>query len=912
MSTPILATKLYIPPPRPKIVLRPRLIKRLNEGMHCKLTLISAPAGFGKTTLVSEWIAGCGLPVAWLSLDEGDNDPTSFLAYLVAALQTIAANIGKGVLAILQSPQPPPIESILIALLNEITTVPDNFVLVLDDYHVIDSKPVDEALTFLLEHLPPHMHLVITTREDPHLPLTRLRARGQLTELRAADLRFTPSEAAEFLNQMMGLNLSEENIAALEARTEGWIAGLLLAALSMQGRSDATSFIKSFTGSHHFILDYLVEEVLQRQPEHVRNFLLQTAILDRLSSQLCDAVTGQEDGRGMLEALERGNLFVIPLDDQRQWYRYHHLFADVLQAHLTEAQPDRVATLHWRASAWYEQNGLRSDAIRHALAAKDFERAAGLIELAWPAAEEGSIQPATWLGWVRTLPDELVHARPVLNVGYAYALLGSGELEAAEARLKDAERWLEPADTMKVQLETPSVEMVVVDKEQLKSLPAAIAVGRAYIAQALGNILDTVRYASRVLELVPEGDHLRHGQASMLLGITYWASGDLEAAGRVFAAYTLKLQTAGNIPDAISTTVVLADIRLALGRLHEAIITIEQLLHFVMDQGEPISPDTADLHRGLSELYLEQGNLEAAAHHLQRGKELGEKAELPVLRYRLCIAQARLNKTQADLDGALAMLDEAERLYIRSPLPDFWPISAMKARIWVAQGRLTKALGWARERSLSVDDELSYLREFEHITLARVLIARYKNNPVDGSVHEAMGLLERLLHAAEEGSRMGSVIEILALLALAHAAQGDIPLALVSLERALTLAEPEGYVRIFVDEGEAMRLLIEKQSRNRDHPLSGYADKLLAAFTQPVAAPKSAIIHRKSDMIEPLSERELEVLKLLRSELSGPEIAQQLIVSLNTLRTHTNNIFKKLGVNNRRAAIRRAEELDLL
>jgi len=912
MSTPILATKLYIPPPRPKIVLRPRLIKRLNEGMHCKLTLISAPAGFGKTTLVSEWIAGCGLPVAWLSLDEGDNDPTSFLAYLVAALQTIAANIGKGVLAILQSPQPPPIESILIALLNEITTVPDNFVLVLDDYHVIDSKPVDEALTFLLEHLPPHMHLVITTREDPHLPLTRLRARGQLTELRAADLRFTPSEAAEFLNQMMGLNLSEEDIAALEARTEGWIAGLLLAALSMQGRSDATSFIKSFTGSHHFILDYLVEEVLQRQPEHVRNFLLQTAILDRLSSQLCDAVTGQEDGRGMLEALERGNLFVIPLDDQRQWYRYHHLFADVLQAHLTEAQPDRVATLHWRASAWYEQNGLRSDAIRHALAAKDFERAAGLIELAWPAAEEGSIQPATWLGWVRTLPDELVHARPVLNVGYAYALLGSGELEAAEARLKDAERWLEPADTMKVQLETPSVEMVVVDKEQLKSLPAAIAVGRAYIAQALGNILDTVRYASRVLELVPEGDHLRHGQASMLLGITYWASGDLEAAGRVFAAYTLKLQTAGNIPDAISTTVVLADIRLALGRLHEAIITIEQLLHFVMDQGEPISPDTADLHRGLSELYLEQGNLEAAAHHLQRGKELGEKAELPVLRYRLCIAQARLNKTQADLDGALAMLDEAERLYIRSPLPDFWPISAMKARIWVAQGRLTKALGWARERSLSVDDELSYLREFEHITLARVLIARYKNNPVDGSVHEAMGLLERLLHAAEEGSRMGSVIEILALLALAHAAQGDIPLALVSLERALTLAEPEGYVRIFVDEGEAMRLLIEKQSRNRDHPLSGYADKLLAAFTQPVAAPKSAIIHRKSDMIEPLSERELEVLKLLRSELSGPEIAQQLIVSLNTLRTHTNNIFKKLGVNNRRAAIRRAEELDLL
>ena len=393
------------------------------------------------------------------------------------------------------------IESILTTLLNEIAAIPDNFILVLDDYHVIDSEPIDHALTFLLDHLPPQMHLVITTREDPSLPLARYRARGQLTELRAADLRFTPEEAAEFLNQMMNLNLSAENIAALETRTEGWIAGLQLAALSMQGREDIASFIQAFTGSHRFVLDYLVEEVLQHQSEHIRSFLLQTAILDRFCAPLCNAVTEREDGKEMLDVLERSNLFLIPLDDQRQWYRYHHLFADVLQAHLMEAQPDQVSSLHRRASAWYEQNGLRSDAIRHALAAKDFERAAGLIELAWPAAEEGSIQPATWLGWVKTLPDELVHARPVLNVGYAYALLGSGEMEAAEARLKDAERWLEPADPMKVQPETPSVEMVVVDQEQFKSLPATIAIGRAYIAQAFGNIPDTVRYASQVLEL---------------------------------------------------------------------------------------------------------------------------------------------------------------------------------------------------------------------------------------------------------------------------------------------------------------------------------------------------------------------------------------------------------------------------
>ena len=388
MNMPILATKLYIPLPRTNVVLRPRLIERLNEGLHRKLTLISASAGFGKTTLVSEWVAGCERPVAWLSLDEGDNDPTRFLTYLVAALQTIAPNIGEGVVGALQSPQPPPTESILTALLNEIAALPDKFVLVLDDYHVIDAKPIDDALTFLLEHLPPQMHLVITTREDPQLPLARLRARGHLTELRAADLRFTPAEAAAFLNQVMGLDLSAEDIAALETRTEGWIAGLQLAALSMQGREDVPGFIRAFAGDNRYIVDYLVEEVLQRQPDHVRSFLLQTAILDRLNGPLCDAVTGQEEGNARLEALERGNFFVVPLDDKRHWYRYHHLFADVLSAHLMAEQPDQVATLHRRASEWYEQNGSAADAIRHALAAEDFARAADLVELAVPAMRQ--------------------------------------------------------------------------------------------------------------------------------------------------------------------------------------------------------------------------------------------------------------------------------------------------------------------------------------------------------------------------------------------------------------------------------------------------------------------------------------------------------------------------------------------
>ncbi|PKO21270.1 MAG: hypothetical protein CVU38_15670 [Chloroflexi bacterium HGW-Chloroflexi-1] len=454
MSTPILATKLYIPPPRPKIVLRPRLIERLNEGLPSgrKLTLISAPAGFGKTTLVSEWAAGCGQPVAWLSLDEGDNDPTRFLAYLVAALQTlalsevegIAANIGAGVLGALQSPQPPPTESILTALLNEVTTIPDNFILILDDYHVIDSKPVDNALTFLLEHLPPKMHLVIATREDPHLPLARLRARGQLAELRAADLRFTPAEAADFLNQVMALNLSAEDIAALETRTEGWIAGLQLAAISMQGHKDTTSFIKSFTGSHHFVLDYLIEEVLQQQSASVQTFLLRTSILDRLCGPLCDAVLldPSASGQEILEHIEQANLFIVPLDNERHWYRYHRLFADLLRQRLHQSASSGdegrgVADLHIRASAWYEDNGLEIEAFHHATAANDVERAERLMEgKGMPLHFRGAVAPV--LHWLASLPVTVLNARPALWTTYASVSLVSGQQTGVEQKLQAA------------------------------------------------------------------------------------------------------------------------------------------------------------------------------------------------------------------------------------------------------------------------------------------------------------------------------------------------------------------------------------------------------------------------------------------------------------------------------------------
>jgi LuxR family maltose regulon positive regulatory protein len=917
VPTPILATKLFAPPRRPKLVLRPSLIERLNEGLHRTLTLISAPAGFGKTTLASEWIASCGRPSAWLSLDEGDSDFTRFLLYLVAALQTMREDIGAKALALLQSPQQAQTESLLTSLINDINAMPDDFILVLDDYHAIAATSVDDALAFILEHVPPQMHLVITTREDPNLPLAKWRARGQLTELRAADLRFTAAEAGKFFNQAIGLDLSEDDITALENRTEGWIAGLQMAALSLQGRSDIAGFIKAFSGSHRFVLDYLVEEVLRRQPERVQDFLLQTAILGGLCGPLCDAVTGWEDGTEMLEVLERGNLFVLPLDDKRRWYRYHHLFADVLQARSMEAQPDRVSALHRRASEWYEQNGKPTDAISHALAADDFKRAAGLIELAGPSME-GS-QAAAWLAWARALPDELMRARPVLSVWYAYALFAGAEMEAVESRLKDAEQWLAH----------PSAEMVVVDEGQFRSLPATIAVARAYLAQSLGDVSGTVKYAQRALELLPEEDQLRRQQATALLGISCWANGDLETAGRVFADYNAKLRRARNIPDAIGTAFVLVDIRIAQGRLHEAASALEQSLQFAMDQGEPLPPDAAELYRGLCELYREWGDFASAAGHLERSQELGGQGELLSWKHRLCIAQAHMKRIQGDMDAALDLLYEAERLYVRTPLPVVRPISAMKARIWLAQGKQAEALGWAREQGLSLDDDLSYLHEFEHITLARVLMARYKNES-DDSIHEAMAFLGRLLQAAEKGGRIGSVIEILVLQALAFEAQGDIPPALVALERALSLAEPEGYVRIFVDEGPSMAdlLTIINASGNSATPgMEAYIDRLLAAFEK--ETPSRTMQGKPSPMIgtspepltprslsqgliDPLSQRELEVLSLVGEGLSNQEIGERLFLALDTIKGHNRRIFEKLDVKRRTEALARARELGLL
>ncbi|WP_433165410.1 LuxR C-terminal-related transcriptional regulator [Kribbella sp. CA-247076] len=844
--TQVLETKLYVPRPRAGVVPRPRLSKRL--GVRAALTLISAPAGFGKTTLLT---AFGDQSVAWVSLDASDNDPTTFWTYVVAALRTVAPDVGD----LPESSQPVPPAVLLTPLLNDLGAIPADVVLVLDDYHHIDAREIQDGMVFLLDHLPPNLRLVIAGRSDPLLPLARLRARGDLVELRAADLRFTPDEAATYLNETMGLRLTAGDVAALEARTEGWIAALQLAALSMQGRDDVTAFIDGFAGTDRFVVDYLVEEVVHRQSDDIQSFLLQTSILSRMNGSLCDAVTGRVDGKTALAELERGNLFLVPLDDRRQWYRYHHLFADVMHARLLDEHPDQVPVLHRRASAWYEQYGELPAAIHHALAAEDFERAGDLVELAIPASRRDR-QEAAMLGWFARLPDDVVRARPTLSIGYAGALMATGSVENVAALLENAARDPELGDW--------------------------IAVYRAALALIHGDTAATVAYGRQALELLPDDDQLGHGAATGLLGLASWAQGDLEAAHTAYTDCMASLVRVGFLPDALGCSITLADLSITQGRLREAMRVYERALEL----GTHLR-GTADMYVGLSGLHRERNDLPLALEFLQRSERLGEAMGLPQNPWRSRVAMARIREAEGDLDQAVALLDDAERLYFGDFSPEVRPVAAMRARVWIRQGKVDDVLAWARE----LPSELSYLREFEHITFARALLAQ--GSVDEGSVDEARELLERLLHEAETGGRMGTVIEILVLQALAR--RDDVPSALVPLERALALAAPEGYARIFVDEGPAMESLLKAAAKR------GIAQSYISRLTG-----------FESRGADPLSERELEVLRLLGSELGGPDIARELTVSLNTLRTHTKNIYLKLGVNNRRAAVRRAGELGLL
>ena len=899
MSDSLLLTKLYIPPPKSNIVLRPRLVERLNEGLSSgrKLTLISAPAGFGKTTLVSEWVAGprdcpsgqvCGMPAAWLSLDEADNDPARFISYLVSALQTMKKGFGESLLVLLRSAESLNIEATLTILLNEISAFPEHFVLILDDYHSIDSQPVDKSLDFLIEHQPPQMHLVITTREDPQLPLARYRARGQLTELRAADLRFSPGEAAEFLNQVAGLGLSDENIVALETRTEGWIAGLQLAAISMQGLKDIDGFIQSFTGSHRFVMDYLIEEVLQQQPESFQRFLLHTSILDRMCGPLCDAILLESSvsGQTTIEYLERSNLFIVALDNERHWYRYHHLFGDLLRKRLKQKlTPEGISELHIHASEWYENNGQILDAFKHAAAAKDIERAERLMELKEMPLHLPGV-PTTILNWLESLPTSVLNSKPSLWWKQASMMLNNYHIIGVEEKLQATEAALALRNL-------PDAEM----DEWTRNLVGKIAVARALLGQTQYQAETSLVQARRALEYLHPNNVAYRSTANQIVGFAHYLQGDRDAAEQAYTAALSLAQSAGNYDGILMATTRLGQIYEIRNKLYQAAETYQHVLQLFV--GDP-PPFATVAIVGLARIHMEWNELDNAEKYGEQGFQLAKLCEQVIDRLITSeLVLCRLKLAQGDSISAARFLSQAEQHAHQNEfavrLPDF---TAHQVLIHLYQGDRGAAAQLAQQINLP-------------LLQARTLIAQ-------GDPSAALALLVPYRQQVEEKRWEDHQLQVMVLQTLALHLQGEKAQAFLVLSEALTLAEPGGFIRLFVENGEPMRLLIldfrlwlEKQSGDRSHPMMSYVDKILSAFAPAKVIAGTQSKNNKSELIEPLSQREREVLRLICQGFSNQEICERLYLALDTVKGHNRRIFEKLQVHRRTEAIARARELNL-
>jgi LuxR family maltose regulon positive regulatory protein len=778
-SRQLLATKLFVPQARSDLVVRPRLDTQLEAGLAHLLTLISAPAGSGKTTLLGDWAqrhaASGQYGIAWVSLDASDSDLRTFVQYLTAALRNVTPAVGQGTRALLQSAQPFPAEALLRPLLNDLATLPRELVVVLDDYHLIDSPSVHQALQFMLDHLPPTLHLVIATRVDPPLPLARLRARGQLTEVRGADLRFTAGEAAEFLRRVMGLDLTEADLAALEARTEGWIAGLQLAARSLQGRDDSAAFVAAFSGSHHYVLDYLVEEVLQRQPPAVKQFLLRTSVLDRLTAPLCDMLLEQTGSAAMLRRLEQENLFLVPLDDAHTWYRYHHLFADVLHQRLREEQPELLPVLYGRASAWFEQHGSQAEAVRMALAAANVERAASLVEdVSEVMLLRGEM--LTLLSWLHALPVTLIRTRPRLCVAEAWALAVwfDDRINEAEARLADAKR--------------------LVQEHQVAALPPTlderilgdVAAIRATMAAKRGDVPGMITHSREALRRVPTENRALRALAGLNLGIAYRISGEVAAAREALAEAAPLKQSGGNVFVTVLAMVNLARLDMLEGRLHQAATRLQRAIQVGSTPAGTPLPIAGIAHLRLADVLYQWGDLTAAADHLARGFELGQDWSVAETTIDAYLTLARVHQARGDAEAARAAIVEAEqRASEQEPGHLVAQVSSARAWLSLAQGSLHLAAHWAdaRQADLAAAGEPGFRSHAAYIMVARVRIAQ-------GRVEQALGLLERLLAAAQTGGLYGRMNEVLVLKAIALQAQGDTSAALLALQRALTLAEP--------------------------------------------------------------------------------------------------------------------------
>jgi ATP/maltotriose-dependent transcriptional regulator MalT len=892
-QTPV-TTKLRVPSTRPNLVARPRLHERLDQGEERKLTLVSAPAGFGKTTLLVEWLmerSGNERSVVWVSLEESDNDLARFLSYLVGALQNVEEGIGEGVLASLRSPELPPIETVVGALINELADAEGEVTVFLDDYHLIDTRLVHETVSFFLEHLPENVNLVIATRTDPPLSLSKLRARDQLTEIKAADLRFTTDEAAAFLKDVMGLSLSTEDIAALAEITEGWVAALQLAALSMRDREDVSGFVESFSGSNRHVLDFLAEEVLERQPEGMREFLLKTSVLERMSALLCDALTGRDDGQEMLERLERENLFVVPLDDERVWYRYHHLFADFLKSRLMRERPESAGELHLRASGWYEDNGRLAEAIGHALFASDHDVAARLIEESVEGAVERG-EGATALRWLEALPTEAKRRRPRLFVEHAVALVITGRPDDAEPLLQEAERAAEAAD----------------EKDRRFLLGFASTV-RSWRARLWGDAPKAVELARRALSLLPDGEATVRNYAAVRLGDALRAVGDLAAADEAYAEAARIDQAAHHTYGRLAGMVMHARVRAEQGRLREADEAFRRALRLLTEGGFELSPAAGVVHIGMGALLYERNDLDEAERALERGVELAERTGDVSTLVWAYVTLSRNKRARGDEGGALERARQAE-VVARDSGADLQIAIALAwmTRLLLTRGDLTEAVAFEQERAATAVDAADAARVVDRLTSVRLLYAQ-------GRHREALALLEELGETAEAAGRTGDLIEILTLQALALWAGHEKERAVSTLAGALALAEPEGYVRTFVDEEAPMGDLLSAtlEARRRGHlDAAGrisvsYIARLLAAVAQEATAPAT-----NERLPEPLSEREMEVLALIAAGESNEQIAAKLFVSLSTVKTHINRLYRKLGARSRTQAVACARELDII
>jgi LuxR family maltose regulon positive regulatory protein len=903
----LLATKLHVPRPRPGFLPRPRLVAALGAGLARGRVLVCAPAGFGKTALLADWARGSGQPVAWLGLDGGDSDPTRFWRYVVAALDRTRPGLTARLDPLLGQPAPRAVEGLVMALINEFAADPgtDEVLLVLDDYHLADSGPVHESVAFLLENVPPGLRVVVSGRAEPPLPLARLRARGQLAELRAADLRFTPEEAAALLGEMAGPGLPAAAAETLAARTEGWAAGLQLAGLSVRGHADPNEFVATFSGSHRFVLDYLTDEVLVGQPAQVRAFLLETSVLERLSAELCDTVTGRADSQAMLQDIERAGLFLMPLDEVRGWWRYHHLFADLLRARLQAEQPGRVTELHRAAAAWCEEHGLADDAVRHALAAGDPDWAARLVER-HVGVLLGRGEGTTLRRWLSAVPAESVRKRPRLYLAQAIGAAMSFQMDVLGALLDEAERAYAASGDQPY--EAPAGQ----GASLLANVPAGIAFLRGVLARLRGDTAFAADYDKQALAQVDEEDWLLRSFVRWNRAAADWQDGRLEAAERGLAEVLAERRAADEFFAGFLAMRVCYDlgrVQRAQGNLDAAMATYRQALEVADGSSQP--PHLGMAHVGLAEVLYERNELAAALDHASQGITLCRQLVFTAPVAAGLAILARIRQAQGDAAGALGAMGEAGQAGLSSQVIAL--LGPVRARLQLAQGDVPAAAQWAKSAGLSPDDEPDYPQEPAHLVLARVLLAQHQPGL-------ALTLLKRLLDAAGSQGRTGSVIEIQALHALALAASGDRAGARDALAVALTLAAQRGYVRVFADEGAPMRALLAEMSAarpNQPNAARRFDPGYLAALTRACGGASDAPPPRRAGatppgLAEPLTDREMEVLRLLAAGSSNQRIARDLFVTLDTVKKHVTHVLGKLGAANRTEAAARARQLGLI